>query len=109
MTTVSVRYITDDVDAQIDSYVERLAFNVEVQPGTGFAMLSRGDLRLLLNRPGAGGAGKPLPDRERGATFRATSSRGGAAARSCPRTPRATRRALPSPAAPEHWSIEPGL
>jgi quercetin dioxygenase-like cupin family protein len=37
-----------------------------MQPGTGLATLSRGDLRLLLNRPGAGGAGKPLPDREGG-------------------------------------------
>jgi predicted enzyme related to lactoylglutathione lyase len=25
-------------------------------------MLSRGDLRLLLNQPGAGGAGQPTPD-----------------------------------------------
>jgi predicted enzyme related to lactoylglutathione lyase len=31
-------------------------------PGPGFAMLSRGDLRLLLNQPGAGGAGQPMPD-----------------------------------------------
>jgi predicted enzyme related to lactoylglutathione lyase len=25
-------------------------------------VLSRGNLRLLLNRPGAGGAGQPMPD-----------------------------------------------
>ena len=62
MTTVSVRYITDDVDAAVDFYVERLGFNVEMQPGPGFAALSRGNLRLLLNRPGAGGAGQPMPD-----------------------------------------------
>jgi catechol 2,3-dioxygenase-like lactoylglutathione lyase family enzyme len=62
MTTVNVRYITDDVDAAVDFYVERLGFNVEVRPGPGFAMLSRGDLRLLLNRPGPGGAGQPMPD-----------------------------------------------
>ena len=62
MTTVSVRYITDDVDAAVAFYVERLGFNVEMQPGPGFAMLSRGDLRLLLNQPGAGGAGQPTPD-----------------------------------------------
>jgi catechol 2,3-dioxygenase-like lactoylglutathione lyase family enzyme len=65
MTTVSVRYITDDVDAAVDFYAERLGFNVEMRPGTGFAMLSRGDLRLLLNRPGAGGAGQPMPDGRR--------------------------------------------
>ena len=62
MTTVSVRYITDDVDAAVDFYVERLGFNAEMRPGGGFAMLSRGDLRLLLNRPGAGGAGQPMPN-----------------------------------------------
>jgi catechol 2,3-dioxygenase-like lactoylglutathione lyase family enzyme len=62
MTTVSVRYITDDVDAAVAFYVERLGFSVEMHPGPGFAMLSRGDLRLLLNRPGAGGAGQPMPD-----------------------------------------------
>jgi catechol 2,3-dioxygenase-like lactoylglutathione lyase family enzyme len=65
MTTVSVRYITDDVDAAVDFYADRLGFNVDIRPGPGFAMLSRGDLRLLLNRPGAGGAGQPMPDRRR--------------------------------------------
>ena len=63
MTTVSVRYITDDVDAAVEFYAERLGFHVEMHPGAGFAILSRGDLRLLLNRPGAGGAGQPTPDR----------------------------------------------
>jgi catechol 2,3-dioxygenase-like lactoylglutathione lyase family enzyme len=63
MATVSVRYITDDVDAAVDFYGERLGFNVDMQPGPGFAMLSRGDLRLLLNRPG--GAGQPMPDGRR--------------------------------------------
>ncbi len=62
MTTVSVRYITDDVEAAVAFYVERLGFNVEMRPGPGFAMLSRGDLRLLLNRPGASGAGQGMPD-----------------------------------------------
>jgi catechol 2,3-dioxygenase-like lactoylglutathione lyase family enzyme len=65
MTTVSVRYITDDVDAAVAFYVERLGFNIAMRPGPGFAMLSRGDLRLLLNRPGAGGAGQPMPDGRR--------------------------------------------
>lgn len=61
MATVSVRYIVDDVDAAVDFYVERLGFSVEMQPGPGFAVLTRGDLRLLLNRPGAGGAGQAAP------------------------------------------------
>jgi predicted enzyme related to lactoylglutathione lyase len=33
-----------------------------MHPAPGFAALSRGDLRLLLNRPGAGGAGQSMPD-----------------------------------------------
>jgi catechol 2,3-dioxygenase-like lactoylglutathione lyase family enzyme len=65
MSTVSVRYITDDVDAAVAFYVERLGFNVEMRPGPGFAVLSRGNLRLLLNSPGAGGAGQAMPDGRR--------------------------------------------
>ena len=65
MTTVSVRYITDDIDAAVDFYVERLGFKVEMRPGPGFAVLSRDALRLLLNRPSAGGAGQPMPDGRR--------------------------------------------
>ena len=65
MSTVSVRYIADDVEAAVAFYVERLGFDVQMQPGPGFAVLSRGDLRLLLNRPGAGGAGQPMPDGRR--------------------------------------------
>ncbi|HSI79717.1 MAG TPA: VOC family protein [Solirubrobacterales bacterium] len=61
MTTVTVRYITDDVDAAVAFYAERLGFDVEMRPGPGFAIISRGDLRLLLNRPGAGGAGQATP------------------------------------------------
>ena len=62
MTRASVRYINDDVDAAVAFYVEHLGFDVEIQPGPGFAVLSRSNLRLLLNRPGAGGAGQPTPD-----------------------------------------------
>ena len=39
-----------------------LGFKVEMHPAPGFASLSRGDLQLLLNRPGAGGAGQAMPD-----------------------------------------------
>lgn len=65
MSKVSVRYITDDVDAAVVFYVERLGFHVELRPGPGFAALSRGNLRLLLNQPGAGGAGQALRDGRR--------------------------------------------
>lgn len=61
--TVSVRYIVNDVDAAIPFYTELLGFKVDMQAGPGFAMLSRGELRLLLNRPGGGGgAGQSMPD-----------------------------------------------
>ena len=62
MATVSVRYIVDDVEEAIAFYTGRLSFSVELNPAPGFAILSRGDLRLLLNEPGAGGAGQPMPD-----------------------------------------------
>ena len=63
MATVSVRYIVDDVDAAIAFYDRDLGFHVELHPGPGFAMLSRGDLRLLLSTPtGPGGAAQPMPD-----------------------------------------------
>ena len=65
MSTASVRYIIEDVDAAVAFYVERLGFDVRLRPGPGFAVLSRGNLRLLLNRPGAGGAGQPMPDGRR--------------------------------------------
>ncbi len=63
MATVSVRYIVDDVDAAIAFYTQRLGFVVDLHPAPGFARLSRGDLRLLLNTPtGPGGAAQPMPD-----------------------------------------------
>ena len=59
----SVRYIVDDIDAAIPFYTEMLDFKVDMHPGPGFASLSRGDLRLLLNKPGGGGgAGQSMPD-----------------------------------------------
>jgi catechol 2,3-dioxygenase-like lactoylglutathione lyase family enzyme len=63
MTEFSVRYIVDDVDAAADFYTRHLQFEVSMKPGPGFAMLRRGDLRLLLNTPGGGGgAGQTLSD-----------------------------------------------
>jgi catechol 2,3-dioxygenase-like lactoylglutathione lyase family enzyme len=62
MNKVSVRYIVNDVDAVIPFYTDMLGFKVDMHPAPGFASLSRGDLRLLLNRPGAGGAGQAMPD-----------------------------------------------
>jgi len=60
--TVSVRYIVDDVDAAIPFYTDMLGFELDMHPAPGFAALSLGDLRLLLNQPGAGGAGQAMRD-----------------------------------------------
>jgi catechol 2,3-dioxygenase-like lactoylglutathione lyase family enzyme len=58
-----VRYIVDDVDAAVAFYTDLLGFEEQARPGPGFAMLSRGSLRLLLNAPtGPGGAAQPMPD-----------------------------------------------
>ena len=62
MAIVSVRYIEEDVGEAIEFYIRHLGFDVELNPAPGFAVLSRGDLRLLLNEPGAGGAGQAMPD-----------------------------------------------
>jgi len=57
-----VRYIVSDVDAALPFYTELLGFQIDMHPAPGFAMLSRGNLQLMLNRPGAGGAGQAMPD-----------------------------------------------
>ncbi len=63
MAKVSVRYIVDDVDAAIDFYCRQLGFHEDMHPAPAFAMLSRGDLRLVLSAPGGGpGGGAAMPD-----------------------------------------------
>ncbi len=63
MSTVSVRYIVNDVDAAITFYRDNLGFAEVMHPAPAFAMLSRGDLRLLLSAPGNGpGGGQAMPD-----------------------------------------------
>jgi catechol 2,3-dioxygenase-like lactoylglutathione lyase family enzyme len=66
VSAVSVRYIVHDVGAAVAFYTQHLGFGVEMHPGPGFAMLSRGGLRLLLNTAGGGGgAGQSMPDGQR--------------------------------------------
>jgi catechol 2,3-dioxygenase-like lactoylglutathione lyase family enzyme len=63
MSTVSVRYFVTDLDAAVTFYQDLLGFEVELRPSPAFAMLYRGDLRLLLSVPGGGpGGGGPMPD-----------------------------------------------
>ncbi|HEX6225736.1 MAG TPA: VOC family protein [Chryseolinea sp.] len=61
-TTVSVRYIVDDVDSCITFYTQLLGFEVLMHTPDAFAMLSKGNLHLVFNKPGAGGAGQSMPD-----------------------------------------------
>jgi len=66
MSTVSIRYIVCDVDAAIDFYTTCLQFELQMHPNDLFAMLGRGDLRLVLVKPtgpqGPAGGGAAMPD-----------------------------------------------
>lgn len=58
----TVRYFVRDLDTALAFYRRQLGFSEELRSGSGFAMLYRGDLRLLLSVPGLPGAGRPMPD-----------------------------------------------
>jgi catechol 2,3-dioxygenase-like lactoylglutathione lyase family enzyme len=66
VATVSVRYIVHDVDTAIAFYCQHLGFREVMHPAPGFAMLTLGDLRLLLSAPGRaggpGGGSQSMPD-----------------------------------------------
>src|SRR3569832_1190616 len=63
MTSVQVRYIVRDVDAAIAFYTKHLGFRLDMHPAPPFAMLSRGELRLVLSMPNSqGGGGQAMPD-----------------------------------------------
>ena len=63
MATVSVRYIVSDVDGAIVFYRDNFGFTEVMHPAPAFAMLSRGDLRLVLSAPDGGpGGGQAMPD-----------------------------------------------
>jgi catechol 2,3-dioxygenase-like lactoylglutathione lyase family enzyme len=57
--TATVRYFVDDLDAAVSFYCDELDFEEELRPSPVFAMLYRGELRLLLSVPGEPHA---LPD-----------------------------------------------
>jgi catechol 2,3-dioxygenase-like lactoylglutathione lyase family enzyme len=63
-STVSVRYIVDDVAAAIDFYRTHFGFALEQDARPAFASVTRGGLRLLLSGPGSSGA-RPMPDGRR--------------------------------------------
>jgi catechol 2,3-dioxygenase-like lactoylglutathione lyase family enzyme len=63
MAKVQVRYIVNDVDAAIAFYTKHLDFKLDMHPAPPFAMLSRGDLRLVLSAPNpSAGGGQSMPD-----------------------------------------------
>jgi catechol 2,3-dioxygenase-like lactoylglutathione lyase family enzyme len=61
-TTPTIRYFVDDLDTAVDFYRRYLGFEEELRPSPVFAMLYRGDLRLLLSVPGTHPGGHALPD-----------------------------------------------
>jgi catechol 2,3-dioxygenase-like lactoylglutathione lyase family enzyme len=50
--SASVRYFVSDLGRAVAFYRDQLGFHEEIGSGRGFAMLYRGDLRLLLSTPG---------------------------------------------------------
>ncbi|WP_029138008.1 VOC family protein [Nakamurella lactea] len=63
MASVSVRYIVDNVATALRFYCDQLGFTEVMHPAPSFAMLSRGELRLVLSAPsGQGGGGQSMPD-----------------------------------------------
>ncbi|HEY4396960.1 MAG TPA: VOC family protein [Acidimicrobiia bacterium] len=64
MSTVSVRYMVNDVEEAVDFYTTHLGFTVLSNAAPAFADVSRGDLRLLLSGPSSS-AGRPMPDGRR--------------------------------------------
>jgi len=65
MASVQIRYIVDDVDAALRFYCDKLSFTEVMHPAPSFAMLTRGELRLVLSAssPNAGG-GQAMPSGE---------------------------------------------
>jgi catechol 2,3-dioxygenase-like lactoylglutathione lyase family enzyme len=63
MDTIRVRYMVKDLDPAVTFYTKYLGFHVKREAKPNFAMLSRGQLDLVLSTPfGPGGAAKPMHD-----------------------------------------------
>ena len=66
MNTVRVRYMVNELDPAVNFYTKYLGFEVKQEARPNFAMLSRGNLELVLSTPfGPGGAAKPMSDGRR--------------------------------------------
>ena len=55
------RYFVDDVPAAVKFYTERLGFEVQQSFGDTIAIISKGDVRVLLSGPNTSAA-RPMPD-----------------------------------------------
>jgi predicted enzyme related to lactoylglutathione lyase len=63
MNTVRVRYMVNQLDPAVEFYTKYLGFQVKQERRPNFAMLSKGNLELVLSTPfGPGGAAKPMSD-----------------------------------------------
>ncbi len=63
MATVQIRYIVRDLDSAVAFYTSQLGFAIQMHRPPSFAMLTRGDLRLVLSVPNPqAGGGQPMPD-----------------------------------------------
>lgn len=63
MSTVRVRYMINALDPAVSFYTKYLGFEVKQEAKPNFAMLTRGNLELVLSTNyGPGGAAKPMLD-----------------------------------------------
>ncbi len=61
MSTVSIRYMIDDVPAALKFYTTHLGFAVDMDASPAFASVSRDGVRLLLSGKTSSGR-RPMPD-----------------------------------------------
>ncbi len=63
MASARVRYMVKELNPAVEFYTKYLGFQVKQERSPNFAMLSRGNLELVLSTPfGPGGAAKPMSD-----------------------------------------------
>jgi catechol 2,3-dioxygenase-like lactoylglutathione lyase family enzyme len=62
-SSVRVRYMVNAIEPAVSFYTTHLGFHAKSGPNPNFAMLTRGNLELVLSTPfGPGGAAKPMRD-----------------------------------------------
>lgn len=61
VSSISIRYMIDDVDAAIDFYTTHLAFTLEIDSSPAFASVTRDGVRLLLSGKASSGR-RAMPD-----------------------------------------------